>query len=64
MTKIMVVKNIEKYISTSDANLWDYSFEDIDEAVMNNDYLIVDSKTKRIYEVTEDMFFEIIEKGD
>jgi len=42
-------------------NLWDYSVEDMDEATINNDYLIAvafyepDGYSARLFELTEDM---------
>lgn len=55
-SKIRYVEDISKLNIVLNENTFDYCLEDIDEAINNNEFLIFDKKTKRIYEVTKNEF--------
>lgn len=63
MAHIKTVEDISKYSYFKDENLWDYCLEDLDEATLNNEFLVFDKKTRRIYQVTRQDFYGIFKES-
>jgi len=59
ITKIKTTANIKKHINLKNRIEWDYPYEDLSEAIRNNEYLILNEENSRIYEVTKIEFYKI-----
>lgn len=57
--RFLVVRDITKWVDTKNREQFDYCTDDIDEAILNNEFLAYNMKDKRVYELTQEEYTEM-----
>lgn len=57
--RFLIVKDITKWVDTKNREQFDYCTDDIDEAILNNEFLAYNMKDKRVYELTHEEYTEM-----